>query len=405
MRALRATIVGVIVAGLVALLFVGTRDHPAEPERAAPAGSSTTTASTTSTTLPARCAYDGDLGRIDDPGPLAVGLATNFVWDRDADVEGELAGLAACGVTAIREDLLWEVVEPEPGRLDWRRTDRVMRAAAASGIGVLGILGYSAPWASTDPSGGGQRNHAPDDAGAFAEYAGAVAARYGPASSFWGAGDGFRPLLGLEIWNEAWGWWAWRPDPDPVAYARLALAAATAIEDAAPDVVVVLTADPFQNRRGGGHPPWLDAVLVAAPALPPLVDVYAVHPYPGPRDVGPLQARADPWDDFRRVAIVDEVARARGVPRPVWITEVGWSTSVAPQSVSEADQAGHVVAAVERAANEWPFVERLFVYTWARDREDQSDIESGFGLRRVDGSAKPALLGLLRLVAELAQDS
>ena len=409
MRLLRLAIVAALVVGatvaVLAAVGGGGSERTGSDDRVAGA-TTTTVTSTTTTTIPVRCPFGDSFERIDDPGPLALGLATNFVWDEHADVEGEMAVLAACGVTAIREDLLWEVIEPERGRHAWARTDRVLRAAAAHGVGVLGILGYSAPWASTDPSGEAQRNHPPSDVAAFADYAAAVAQRYGPSSPFWeGSPDGFRPLAGLEIWNEAWGWWAWRPDPDPVAYAQLALAAATAIDEAASDVAVVLTADPFQNRRGGGHPPWFDAVLEASPSLPPLIDAYAVHPYPGPREAGPLQAGADPWDDFGRVALVDEVARARGVVRPIWITEVGWSTSAASHTVSETDQAGHLTAAIQRAKDQWPFVERLFVYTWARDREDQSDIESGFGLRRIDGSAKPALLDLLRLAAELAAAS
>ena len=342
---------------------------------------------------------------VEEPGvsPQAdvVGMATNFVWDLEADVDAELRVLAACGVRAIREDLLWELIEPRPAALEWERTDRVMLAAARAGVGVLGILGYSAPWASTDPSGAGERSFPPRDDAEFARYAAWVASRYSPTSSFWDdLATDFRPLLGLEIWNEAWGRWAWQPDPDPVRYAALARAAATTIGAVEPDVPIVLTADPFRNARSSGDRRWFEAVLDADPTLPDLIDVYAVHPYPEPRDVGPLVPRADPRHEFRRVEVTAEAARRRGVERPIWITEIGWSTADVAGAVDEVVQARHILDALARVEDDWPYVERVFLYTWARDRATPGDIESGFGLRRLDGSAKPALTALVRLLAE-----
>lgn len=328
-----------------------------------------------------------------------VGLTHNLMWDLEADPDTELAELAACGVRAIREDLLWEAVEPEPGRFDWARSDEILQAAARHEIEVLGILGYSAPWSSSGATGEGfDRNDPPADAADFARYAAAVVSRYGPEAEMWRGGRS--PLLGVEIWNEAWGWWSWRPDPDPPAYAALAREAAEAVRAASPGTKVVLTADAYQLRRDGTRPPWLEAVLEAEPTLPELVDVYAVHPYPDPRDAGPLDEQDDPRHDFRRVADVQEIAEAADAVRPVWITEVGWSTADADGGVSEDEQARHLLDAVRVAATDWPFVERVFLYTWTRDREDPTDLESGFGLRRLDGSHKPAWQALVGLLAD-----
>jgi polysaccharide biosynthesis protein PslG len=319
-----------------------------------------------------------------------VGMSTHLLWDPDADVEEEVAALAASGVRAVREDFLWEVVEPQPGRFDWERTDRVMRAAARHGVSVLAILGYSAPWSSSDPSGAGQRNHPPADRAAFARYGAAVAQRYAAGSELWHEDGLSSPLIGVEIWNEAWGWWAWRPDPDPEAYAALAREAALAVRAAAPGTAIVLTADPFQVRRDGTRRSWFEQVLDADPTLPDVVDVYAVHPYPEPRHLGPGQRVADQRWAFDRVELVEELATARDVSRPVWITEIGWSTADAAGGVSEAQQADYLVAAVDLARG-WDFVERIFLYTWSRDRPDPGDdLEVGFGLRRSDGSLKPA---------------
>lgn len=341
-------------------------------------------------------------GRDIDPAPRIariLGVSTNMMWDEALDPRREFALLASCGIPAVREDLLWEVVEPEPGRYDWERTDRVMTAAAEAGVEILGILGYSAGWASSDPDGAG-RHHPPERAADFARYASAVVRRYGPSGTYWSDHPTVtaRPLQAVEIWNEPWGWWAWRPDPDPARYAELARLAAEAVRAADPDVKIVVPGDLLQVRRDGAPRPWLASVLDAEPGLLPLIDAYSVHPYPDPRDVGPLVERRSVRWDFGRVASVHETAVELDAQRPIWITEIGWSTADVDDGVTEQEQAEHVASAILRTLREWPFVERLFVYTWAVDRSESDEREARFGLRRTDGSPKPALRRVLDLL-------
>jgi exo-beta-1,3-glucanase (GH17 family) len=92
------------------------------------------------------------------------------------------------------------------------------------------------------------------------------------------------------------------------------------------------------------------------------------------------------------VELVRRIARQRDAPRPIWITELGWSTAPqAEESVTEREQARYVADALDRALNDWDgFVERIFIYSWDRSRDDPGDLEAHFGLRRADGSFKPA---------------
>jgi hypothetical protein len=90
---------------------------------------------------------------------------------------------------------------------------------------------------------------------------------------------------------------------------------------------------------------------------------------------------------------------ARNVARPIWITEIGWSTATNhPDGVSEQQQATFVRQAIERALGEWGgFVQRIFLYQWDRSNGIMSDREGNFGLRRADGGPKAALHALAAL--------
>jgi hypothetical protein len=263
-------------------------------------------------------------------------------------------------------------------------------------MNVLAILGYSAKWATSGPNGDGA--YAPRDNADFAAYATAVVRRYGPGGSFWSAHPELtpQPLTAVELWNEPFGHWAWKPNPDPAAYARLARAAAEAVKAANPAVKVLLSGDLLQVRTDGKIVDWLRNVLAADPGLKNLVDAYSVHPYPYPRQLGPYDDRPDARWDFRRVELIHQVDPSR----PLWITEVGWSTAPGVyDAVSEELQATFVRGAVQRALGEWGgFVQRIFVYTWDRSNGTSGDREGNFGLRRADGSTKPAWAALAALL-------
>ena len=327
-----------------------------------------------------------------------VGLNTHLVWAPPREAEAVLDEIRDLGIGWVREEIPWRVVEPERGRFDWSRTDVLMAAASSSRVDVLGILAYSAPWASDAV---GDERHPPRDPSDYARYAAAVVSRYGPGGSFWNERRELepRPLRAVEIWNEPWTHSTWRPDPDPAAYARLVRAAVAAIREVEPTTTIAIAGDLLQVRTDGDVVPWLEELLRADPELPGLVDVYSLHPYPDPRTDGPYDDREDGRWDFRRV----ELVRAVDASLPIWITEVGWSTADTDDSVSEEAQAEYVDGAVRRAFEDWgDYVERVFVYSFDRDTGDRGDREGHYGLIRKDGSAKPAAAVLEQLAgAEL----
>jgi hypothetical protein len=320
-----------------------------------------------------------------------VGLSTHLFWLGESDAQYQLTRLRASGIDWVREDFRWDLLEPRKGTMDWSHTDALMTAAARTDTNVLAILDYSATWASSDPSGAGSIYYPPKDPADYAAYARRVVERYGPGGTFWAAHPELpaKPLGGVELWNEPWGSWFWKPGPDPAAYARLAKAAAIAVKAASPSVPVLLSGDILQIRADGSSAPWLDAVLAADPSLRSVIDAYSTHPYPSPRNRSPLDTSMPAAYRFDRAQLTHDVAAKYDADKPIWITEVGWSTATGvPDAVSEDTQATYLRDAVTSALGRQA-VQRIFVFGWDKSSGVSGDREGNYGLQRADGSFKP----------------
>jgi hypothetical protein len=315
------------------------------------------------------------------------------------DAQAQFDKMAAGGVRSVREDFFWNTIQPAFGTWDWTRPDNLMTAASRSGVGVLAILDYSAQWASSGPD----TNYPPKNNADYATYAAAVAARYGPGGTFWLTHPTLspRPLDGLEIWNEPWGYWFWKSGPNPAAYAAMARAATVAIRAASPGVKILISGDVLEVRTDGAIVNWFDNVLNADPGLGQLVDGYTVHPYPSPRQKSPMDDSGDIRWNFARVTVTHNVAVAHGADKPIWITEVGWTTATGvPDGVSEATQAQYLHDAITRSIGQWgSYVAKIYLYTWGTSNGVMTDIEGNYALQHADGTFKPAWASITSLLA------
>jgi hypothetical protein len=356
------------------------------------------TGTTDSSTASASNIYAGRVGTVVsndlDDAPLPV-------------IQSEFAQLSAGGISWVREDFDWGTIEPQPGVFNWKPLDNLMTAAANHGIQVLGILDYSAPWASSDPTGQGSKVYPPSNNQDFASYAAAVTVRYGLDGAFWRDHPGLPvdPVSALEVWNEPFGDWFWQPGPDPAAYAALVEATAPAIHSVDPSMTVLMSGDldSWDDRNeatGTQSQPWLATLLQDAPDLAHLVNGLDVHPYPTPRSSGPYDSSDPEADTFGRVILIHDTEVAAGVDLPIWITEIGWST--APDTtgaVSEETQAQYDTEAVQRSIGDWgSFVAKVFVFGWFRSDGVVGDADGGDGLIEPDGTLSPAWQSLTALL-------
>ena len=325
-----------------------------------------------------------------------VGFSTHVVWMDDSEQLSYLRKLRAGGVVWMREDFSWGALERSKGVWDWTIGDRLMTNVSRVGMNVVGVLGYSAPWASSGPS---IKNPPRDDA-EYASYAKTVVERYGFGGTFWALHPELasRPLQAVELWNEPWHHQFWSPNPDPAAYARLVRAAATAIKSTHPEMRVLANADVFQMRSDtSASVDWARLLFEADPGLfRDLVDGYAVHLYT--EDRGPSDTSVSQRWRFDRLLITRSLAQAHSADHPIWVTEFGWNTHPsAEEMVSEATQAQFVRAGFERLVGEWGgFVPVSFLYHWGRPSDDW---DGGFTLFRTDGSMKPAWQAVVDLVS------
>jgi len=129
------------------------------------------------------------------------------------------------------------------------------------------------------------------------------------------------------------------------------------------------------------------------------VDGYAVHPYsqhydpsattiPGFAD----QSVAQQWL-FQKVLLIRDLLARAGRLKPLWITELGWSTS---GDVDEATQGRYLEQALRRAVDDWSgFIARTFVYVL--EKPHNGDYAGGYNLLRDDLTPKDGWLRLRRL--------
>lgn len=333
-----------------------------------------------------------DLEGAGQPIPVVSVAFQLFGVDR----ETALGRLADAGVTAIRQDFLWQRIERAPGVYDFSYEDDLVDAAAAHGIEVLAILAYGNPLYSrlgraaqtagleggVPPFGVGATYLYPPDAEhlpAYRRFARETAAHFAGRVRRW------------EIWNEEnVGWRFWPPHEDPAAYGALLKEGAAGLREGNQTAVVSLGGLFFPEIPPGlpeqGALRYLENLYAAHPDVGASIDVVAWHPYPYPF-VAPevvLPANASVAGSADRVR---SFLAGRGQDEELWVTEAGWPTHV-EYGVTREKQAAYLVRSF---AELWSQGVRLITwYCYADGPGADHNQEAAFGLVAADGAAKPA---------------
>lgn len=246
----------------------------------------------------------------------AMNAATLSSLSPDAQ-EQQFALMAQQGVTLVRDDATWSVVEPKaPGAkghdYDWPGIDTGVTELAQQGLTWLPILDYSATWAASTP--GDWRSPPADDA-TFAAYGQALAARYGDGGTFWQQNPQlpYRPVQMFEVWNEENTDYFWDTGPDPGAYAKLYLAARAAIHAVEPTAQVIVGGVNWP-QQGIDAISFVQQMFAADPSLRGNVDAFGLHPYAA--SPSGMQQHVV---DFRNA--LDALGEGSA---PIDITEFGW---------------------------------------------------------------------------------
>ncbi|HEX8103249.1 MAG TPA: Ig-like domain-containing protein [Solirubrobacteraceae bacterium] len=288
------------------------------------------------------------------------------------------------GAEWVRTFVDWSSAEPARGTLSdfWLKYfDARVAKAQADGLKVIMVVTRSPGWAT----GTGDLNRPPADPATYASFL----RRY--AQHFAGKVDAW------EIWNEPDEAATWSPAPDPAAYARLLGPAHAAVKAADPGARVVLGGLVGNDYR------YLEGVYAAGGKGS--FDAVGVHTDTACLTSPPEEQYREPDGRIGRFSFTGyrEVRRTmldRGDDKPIWMTELGWSTlretcavggraGTKLSGVSEDQQADFLTRAYRCLQND-PYVALALWFSVQDVDKSPSRYDHRLGLLRDDGSKKPA---------------
>lgn len=292
------------------------------------------------------------------------------------------------GFTWLIQLLEWREVEPVPGEFFWEYPDWLVRAAEYYKLDLVLRLDHPPQWALTGES------KLPVDIGAFTDFVQRVAARYRGR------------VMAYVIWNEPnlAVEWVGQP-PDAEGYVQLLCAAQAAIQQTDPSTLVVsagLAPTNHTDTSAEDDRTYLQAMYTAGAAT--CFDILGAHPY------GFAYPPDDPHGDHEGLnyaRLADQRAimvEAGDDGKVVWATEVGWTTSSVGQNeqwlrVSEKEQGHYLVGALQKAGQDWPWLERIAIWNLSTGLPSD-DEKRGYSLMADTGRPKPAFEALASRIEE-----
>jgi hypothetical protein len=303
---------------------------------------------------------------VADPSLLNESAATQVA---------QLEAMKAMGMTSVRVDANWYWWQPTgPGSYDWATMDQTMQSIHEVGLSADLIIDGCPPWAAV-PAAAGQEFAQPASPAAFATYAAAVAARYGPEGAKY-----------FEIGNEPNTQGSWEPTPNPAAYTADLKAAYASIKAVDPSAVVL----------SGGLAPGYDTSTSYSPTTF-LADMYAdgakgsfngvgAHPYSFPAAPDTYET----WSAWSQMEATTTSLRSIMIAngdsaKKIWITEYGAPT-IGPVAISEADQSTELVQAITQV-QQVSYLAAFYIYTW-QDVPAVGVVNDGYGLLNAAGGQK-----------------
>jgi hypothetical protein len=273
------------------------------------------------------------------------------------------------GVGWVRMDFLWEDIEPSQGEFCFDKYDEIVDLLCENNINVLGLLDYSATWASSCS----KWNCPPSDNKLFVDYAVNVVSRYKDKIKYW------------EIWNEPDSHVYWEAQDGLKTYCILLKDAYGALKKVDPECKIL----------NGGLANGISSInRLYDNGAKDYFDILNIHIF-----VSPLQHNAISTVMGYPKLAHKIMARNGDAAKKIWVTEIGcpgvkrglkvknWWMGENPDEKQQAQWLESVFTELISEKN----VERVF---WAFFRDCQRHWDNGidyFGLVRWDFSKKPAL--------------
>ncbi|MCX5702404.1 MAG: beta-galactosidase [Candidatus Omnitrophica bacterium] len=311
----------------------------------------------------------------DNPFGVLEFLHWNHPWNHykygdEKDLKKSVALMKESGVGWVRMDFLWSDIEPEASKFEFAKYDYIVDLLSENNIHILGLLNYSADWASTC----GKWNCPPLDNNLFTNYAVKIVQRYKGKIKHW------------EVWNEPDSSTYWTDQDSLKSYCILLKDVYIALKEVDPDCKIL----------NGGLANGIASVNhLYDNGAKGYFDILNLHFFESPLNP----------DAIKRVIVFPKLAykvmaRNQDGDKKIWITEIGcpgvkrglkvnnWWMGNNPNEAEQAKWLKDVFTSLTREK----FVEKVF---WAFFRDTKEHWNNGvdyFGLLRWDFTRKPAFL-------------
>lgn len=293
------------------------------------------------------------------------------------------------GVGILRVPLQWKVVEPQPGKFDWSKTDRIVEGVYPKKVEILFTLRSISSWGTKKRTQGRGIYHsgsAPTDMRQWNEFVTELANRYKGRGVYY------------EIENEVNGQTFW--DGTQEEYVELLKESYRSIKSADPQTKVLSSAmgcgivrnfptGNVQNEMQKRHDGWLKAILSTK-----AFDVISVHDYYFPSEI---VANGFTFRSYLE-HIRDLMKEAGAGDHPIWITETGYvsrptDAGARVDNGSPEKQAKWLEEAYQQAFSFG--VERVF---WLLLRDHAEAYFGSMGLADAQGKSRPSWDALQKLI-------
>jgi hypothetical protein len=319
----------------------------------------------------AQAAAPADSPGHDSPFGIAANLGNRV---RSDEQPAMVSLMREAGVRWAREEISWERVQLERGGpYRWAgdatglyNYDRAIELQRAADINVLGLLAYNPAWFKS-------RNPVIDEwLSDWGDYVYNTVARYGRER---------KQIRYWEVWNE--------PNLRAFGYehglytiqdfARLLHVSHAAIKAADPEAVIVLggLADIWGPIPTPEDYDSLDYLrMIHAAGAWNTFDIVGWHPYRPDAPEAVLHRRGPDMSFTDELDTLQQMLAEFG-PKPIWLTEIGWSAFIGIFGVSEAAQAAYLQRMYVQAIAH-PAVDKVFWYDLRNDTSSDAPYERPF---------------------------